>query len=188
MKLQTTSRLVAILFVVSSVPSLTISQSISSRTYRMGSVGNLEMAVLSHWQEVVKTLDKPNGVTLAYRLPSRTDFYMNVTAVWIGPEGRASRKAGWVRRAVEESARSVAGYSKTLPKLTPIFSPGGNGYYFQSPGYDRLPIGEFHYITEGIVDFGEVTFVFTIYSNTQDLSEIADALRVIESARFAAKT
>jgi hypothetical protein len=156
-----------------------------TRTYRMGPVGNLEMTVPSNLQEVSKTLEKPEGVTLAYRLASRTDFYMKVTAIWISPEGRKFKQAGWVRRAVEKSARGIVGYSKT-PTLTQIFSPGGSGYYFQSPGYDRLPIGEFHYITEGIVDFGAVTFVFTIYSNTKELPEIADSLRVVESARFVA--
>lgn len=185
MKLHTNC-LLTILILVSCVPSLAISQSISTRTYRMGSVGNLEMIVPTNWQEVSKTLDKPQGVTLAYRLPSRTDFYMKVTAVWIGPEGRKSREKGWVKRAVEKTARGIVGPSDTLPTLTQIFSPGGNGYYFQAPGYDRFPIGEFHYITEGILDFGEVTFVFSTYSNTKDLSEIEDSLRVIESARFVA--
>ena len=111
---------------------------------------------------------------------------MKVTAVWIPPEGRASREAGWVKRAVEKTARGLVGASKPLPTLSQITSSGGSGYYFQSPGYDRLPIGEFTYITEGILDFGEVTFVFTTYSNTKDLPELADALRVVESARFVA--
>ncbi|MGI8469635.1 MAG: hypothetical protein ACR2N3_14410 [Pyrinomonadaceae bacterium] len=152
----------------------------------MGSVGNLEMTVPSNWQERSKTLDKPQGVTLAYRLPYRTDFYMKVTAIWIPPESRASRESEWMRHAVEKSARYIVGSSGNLPALTQISSPGGNGYYFQSPGYDRFPIGEFHYITEGVLDLGEVTFVFTTYSNTKDLPEITNSLRVVESARFAA--
>jgi hypothetical protein len=73
---------------------------------------------------------------------------------------------------------------KPLPALTQISSSGGSGYYFQSPGYDRFPMGEFTYITEGILDLGEVTFVFSTYSNTKDLPELPDALRVVESARF----
>ena len=89
---------------------------------------------------------------------------MKVTAVWIGPEGRASREPGWVRRTLEKSARGIVGFSKPLPTLTQIFSPGASGYYFQSPGYERFPIGEFHFITGGILDFGETTFVFTTYS------------------------
>jgi hypothetical protein len=188
MNLHVTNRLlIGFLLVTHAVSLPAISQSTTApRAYRMGTVGNLEMTVPSNWQEVSKTLEEPQGVTLAYRLASRTDFYMKVTAVWISPEGRKSKQAGWVRRAVEESARGIAGYSKTLPTLTQIFSPGGSGYYFQSPGYDRLPIGEFHYITEGIVDYGAVTFVFTTYSNTKELSEIADSLRVVESARFVA--
>ena len=70
--------------------------------------------------------------------------------------------------------------------LTQISSTGGNGFYFQTPGHDRFPIGEFHYIIAGVLDLGGVTFVFTAYTNTKDLPEIADALRVVESARFVA--
>jgi hypothetical protein len=144
------------------------------------------MTVPSTWQDNSKTMDKPQAVTLAYRLPSRTDFYMKVTAVWLTPEARTSREAGWVKRAVEKAARGLVGGQKPFPALTQISSPGGSGYYFQSPGYDRFPIGEFTYITEGILDLGEVTFVFSTYSNTKDLPELADALRVVESARFVA--
>jgi hypothetical protein len=178
--------LTATLFVVCIV-SLAVAQSATApRSYRMGTVGNLEMSVPPSWHDNSKTLDKPQGVTLAYRLPSRTDFYMKVTAIWIPPEQRSSVEADWVHRAVERSARDIAGSSEPLPALTQISSTGGNGYYFQTPGYDRFPIGEFHYIIGGVLDLGGVTFVFTTYTNTKDLPEIADALRVVESARFVA--
>lgn len=114
---------------------------------------------------------------------------MKVTAVWLPPEARASREAGWVKRAVEENARALVGDQNPLPTVTQISSPGGSGYYYQSPGYNRLPIGEFTYITDGVLDMEEITFIFTTYSNTKDLPELADALRVVESTRFvAAKT
>ena len=185
MKSCVTARLLIGLFFVSQTIPVAVSQSATaSRSYRMGTVGNLEMTVPASWQDNSKTLDKPQGVTLAYRLPSRTDFYMKVTAVWLPPESRGSREAGWVKRAVEKTARGLVGSSKPLPTLSQITSSGGSGYYFQSPGYDRFPIGEFTYITEGILDFGEVTFVFSTYSNTKDFPELADALRVVESARF----
>ena len=188
MKIHMMSRLLMICLLVSpSAPSAAVSQSTTaSRTYRMGTVGHLEMTVPSEWQEVSKTLEGPQGVTLAYRLPPRTDFYMKVTAVWIPPEGRKSRGPDWVRRALEKAARGIVGPSKTLPTLTPISSPGGSGYYFQSSVYNRLPVGEFTYATAGVLELGEVTFVFTTYSNTKDLPEIRDSLRVVESAHFVA--
>ena len=59
-----------------------------------------------------------------------------------------------------------------------------NGYYFRLPHKDKLPIGEFTYVTEGIVDLGKITMVFTTFSKGKDLPAVADSLRVIESARF----
>src|SRR6184192_2586983 len=78
--------LTALLFVSHAFPPAVAQSVTASRSYRMGTVGNLEMTVPSSWRDNSKTLDKPQGVTLAYRLPSRTDFYMKVTAVWIPRE------------------------------------------------------------------------------------------------------
>src|SRR6266699_3484966 len=97
--------LTAVLLVSHAVPLAPFQSVTASRSYRMGTGGNLEMTVPSSWQDNSKTLDKPQGVTLAYRLPSRTDFYMKVTAVWIPPEKRSSVEPAWVRHAVERSAR-----------------------------------------------------------------------------------
>ncbi len=113
-----TARLLTALLFVSHAFSPAVAQSVTaSRSYRMGTVGNLEMTVPSSWRDNSKTLDKPQGVTLAYRLPSRTDFYMKVTAVWIPPEKRSSVEPAWVRHAVERSARDIVGSSKPLPPL-----------------------------------------------------------------------
>src|SRR4051812_1097405 len=121
-----TARLLTVVLFISYAVSLAAAQSATaSRSYRMGTVGNLEMTVPSSWRDNSKTLDQPQGVTLAYRLPSRTDFYMKVTAVWIPPEGRTSREAGWVKRAVEKTARGLVGSSKPLPTVTQISSLGG---------------------------------------------------------------
>lgn len=103
-------RLLTALAFISCAVSLTSAQSATaSRSYRMGTVGSLEMSVPSTWQDNFKTLDKPQGVTLAYRLPSRTDFYMKVTAVWIPAEKRSPVEPDWLRHAVERSARDIAG-------------------------------------------------------------------------------
>lgn len=181
------ARLLTTVVFISCVVSLTSAQSATaSRSYRMGTVGSLEMSVPSSWQHNFKTLDKPQGVTLAYRLPSRTDFYMKVTAIWIPPEKRSPVEPDWLRHAVERSARDIAGSSKPLPALKQVSATGGNGYYFQTPGYDRFAIGEFHYIIGGVLDLGGVTFVFTTYTNSKDLPEITDSLGIVESARFVA--
>ena len=76
MKPCVTARLLIGLFFISQAVPFAVSQSATaSRSYRMGTVGNLEMTVPTSWQDNSKTLDQPQGVTLAYRLPSRTDFY-----------------------------------------------------------------------------------------------------------------
>jgi len=155
------------------------------RTYRVGSVGSLELTVPSTWLEVSKTLEKPHAVTLAYHLPSTKDFYMKVTTAWEPQEERSSRDTGWLRRAVETTGRKLLSQSsQTDISLFEIHGPNARGYYFQLPHYDELPIGRFTYVTEGAIDLGKITLVFTTFSTSKDLPAVAESLRVIESARF----
>jgi hypothetical protein len=142
------------------------------------------MTVPSSWQEASRTLEKPPAVTLAYHLPSSKDFYMKVTTAWEPQEERSSREAGWLRRVVGKSGRSLLSGSKSDLTLIEIHGPNANGYYFQLPHKDELPIGKFTYVTEGAIDLGKITLVFTTFSTSKDLPAVAESLRVIESARF----
>ena len=185
MKRYITSSLLLIALLASQAVSFSKLQSTNAlRTYHVGSVGNLEMTVPSSWQEASRTLDKPPAVTLAYHLPSSKDFYMKVTTAWEPQEERSSREAGWLRRVVEKSGRSLLSGSKSDLTLIEIHGSNANGYYFQLPHKDELPIGKFTYVTEGAIDLGKITLVFTTFSTSKDLPAVAESLRVIESARF----
>ena len=176
-----------LVFALSAMQSMSLSRPQSHdslRRYRVGGVGSLELTVPSDWQEVSKTLEQPAAVTLAYRLPSAKEFYMKVTTAWEPQTERSSRKVGWLRGVVEKSGHALLSGSVTEFTLTEIHGPTANGYYFQIPHKDELPIGKFTYVTEGAVDLGKVTLVFTTFSTSKDLAAVADSLRVIESARF----
>jgi hypothetical protein len=143
------------------------------------------MSVPAYWQEAYKTIEVPPAVTLAYRLPSKKDFYMKVTTAWELQQERSSRDPGWLRLAVEKSGRALLGQAEQGDlKLVEINGPNAKGYYFQLPHRERFPIGEFSYITEGVVDLGKITVVFSTYSTVQDSAAVSDSLRVIEGARF----
>jgi hypothetical protein len=156
-----------------------------SRWYKVGAVGELEMSVPVYWQEVYKNIDSVPAVTLAYHLPSKKEFYMKVTTAWEPQQERSSRDPDWLRRAVEKTGRALLNPSAQNDlRLVEIRGPKAKGYYFQLPHRERFPIGEFSYITEGVVDLGKITVVFSTYSTTQDSAAVSDSLRVIESARF----
>lgn len=186
MKLYLTTLMLLVALLASQVVSFSKVQSTNNlRSYRVGSVGSLEMTVPSRWLQVSKTIERPSAVTLAYNLPSTRDFYMKVTTAWEPQEERSSREAGWLRRAVETSGRRIlSGSSKSDLTLIEIHGPNAKGYYFQLPDNNELPIGRFTYVTEGAIDLGKITLVFTTFSTSKDLPAVADSLRVIESARF----
>jgi hypothetical protein len=153
---------------------------VATRSYKISTLGSIEMAVPTHWQENVRLLDVPPAFTLAYRLPSTKDFYMKVTSAWEPQQERASRDPGWLRRAVERAGKAI---DKDL-KLIEVNGAIAKGYYFQVPHKEKFPIGEFKFLLEGTVDLGTITVVFSAYSNQKDASEFGEALSVIESARF----
>jgi hypothetical protein len=143
------------------------------------------MSVPVDWQENSRMLEVPPAVTLAYRLPSKKDFYMKITSAWEPQQERSSREPGWLRRAVEKAGQRLLGQSgERNLKLNEIHGPHAQGYYFQLAHKEKLPIGEFKYVLEGVIDLGKITVVFTVFSTVKDLPEISESLRVIESARF----
>lgn len=177
--------LLAIASLQGASPSIRAQSTDRQRRYKVGAVGELEMSVPADWQEVSKTLETPHAVTLAYHLPSRKDFYMKVTTAWEPQQERSSRDPGWLRQAVEKSGRALLDKSvQSELKLVEIRGPNVRGYYYQLPYRQKFPIGEFSYVTEGAVDLGKITAVFSTYSTTKDSAAIGDSLRVIASARF----
>ncbi len=92
------------------------------------------------------------------------DFELLVTPIW--PMGNAKMPTAadtraLVQRAADE-ARSQA-VEHDLP-LSEVTAPGKTGYYFSAT--DRAPKpGEFKYMTQGTVAFGELRVTFTLLSN-----------------------
>jgi len=157
------------------------SDTVATRSYKVSTVGSVEISVPVHWLENVRPLEVPPAFTLAYRLPSTKDFYMKVSSAWEPQQERVSRDPGWLRRAVEKAGGAL---DKKNLKLMEVKSPSAKGYYFQLEHKEKLPIGEFKFLLEGIVDLGTITVVFSAYSNTKEAPEFVEALKVIESARF----
>jgi hypothetical protein len=154
---------------------------VASRSYKVSTVGSVEMSVPVHWQENVRLLEVPPGFTLAYRLAFTKDFYMKVTSAWEPQQERSSRDPGWLRIAVEKAGVAL---DEDRLRLNEISSPSAKGYYFQLAHKEKFPIGEFKYLLEGTVDLGTITVVFSAYSNKKDAPEFIEALKVIQSARF----
>ena len=154
---------------------------IATRSYKVSTMGSVEMSVPVHWQENVRLLEEPPAFTLAYRLPASKDFYMKVTSAWESQQERASRDSGWLRRAVEKAGWAL---DKKNFKLIEVSGPSAKGYYFQLAHEEKFPIGEFKFVLSGIVDLGTITVAFSAYSNEKDAPQFIEALKVIENARF----
>ncbi|OLE53674.1 MAG: hypothetical protein AUG51_12500 [Acidobacteria bacterium 13_1_20CM_3_53_8] len=167
------------------IPSAKAQSANELRRYNVGTVGYLELSVPTDWQQSYKTLEAPPAVMIAYRLPSKKIFYMKVTVAWEPQQERSSRDPNWLRQAVERAGRALLNPSSQNDlRLIEIHGSNARGYYFQLPHKETLPIGEFKYVTEGVVDLGKITLVFSTYSTSRDVPSVSDSLRVVESARF----
>ena len=110
---------------------------------------------------------------------------MKVTTAWEPQQQRSSRDPAWLRAAVERAGQKLLSRaSESKLELIEINSANARGYYFRLTSKGNVPEGEFRYLTEGIVDLGKITLVFTTFSAKKDLPQLAESLRLVESARF----
>jgi hypothetical protein len=124
------------------------STKVATRSYKVSTVGRVEMSVPVKWQENVRLLEVPPAFTLAYRLPSTKDFYMKVTSAWEPQQERASRDPGWLRRGIERlTAQNYYTHDigSVLNRLAQRLSENGVFFSHSHDGAWKPPARRRHY-------------------------------------------
>jgi hypothetical protein len=172
-----------ILFVVLLVGSAAnAASSASSQSFKLPGHGELQLRVPGSWAAEVS---QPSGnlpPTIVLKAKSGQPFHILVTPVWaMGGSGSLPGLAE-VKQEVGSAAKEAAPQSVegTLP-LQELSGVSNHGYYFKAT--DRAPkVGEFKYLTQGIVCLGEINLAFTILTNDGQDSVIKAALDAMRDA------
>jgi hypothetical protein len=109
----------------------------------------------------------PSASPQSFKLPGHGELQLRVPASW----------AATVSQPSENLPPTIEG---TLPPQE-LSGAANHGYYFKAT--DRAPkVGEFKYLTQGIVCLGEINLAFTVLTNDGQDSVIKAALDAMREA------
>ena len=156
--------------------------SASPQNFRLPGHGELQLRVPASWAAAVSQPSENLPPTIVLKTKSGQPFQILVTPVWpmegSGPlPGLAEVKQEVGSAAKEAGPQSVEG---TL-SLQELSGASNHGFYFSAT--DRAPkVGEFKYLTQGIVCLGQINLAFTILTNDGQDSVIKAALDAMREA------
>lgn len=156
--------------------------STSPQSFKLPGHGELQLRVPDSWAAVVSQPSENLPPTIVLKAKSGQPFQILVTPVW--PMGGSGRLPGLaeVKQEVGAAAKEAAPQSVegTLP-LHELSGAANHGYYFKAT--DRAPkVGEFKYLTQGIICLGDINVAFTILTNDGQDSVIKAALDAMREA------
>jgi hypothetical protein len=155
------------------------------RTYKLPKLGTIELTVPKEWIESVKIPDGPFPIKITFMSPSEPYFLFSV----IPPSLDENEKIK-IDVTGDEIKKALHNYADTMKYqviesyvwLLELKGPFIHGYYFRVTS--REPIeAKFRYLTQGIVQVGELPISFNIFSNNGQSKLENAALSVIQSAK-----
>jgi len=154
----------------------------SPQSFKLPGHGELQLRVPDSWAATVSQPSENLPPTIVLKAKSGQPFQILITPVWamggsLPLPGLAEVKQEVGFAANEAAPQSVEG---TLP-LQELSGASNHGYYFKAK--DRAPkVGEFKYLTQGIVRLGEINLAFTILTNDGQDSVVKAALDAMREA------
>ena len=172
---------VRICFIVALLlPALSGAEETSLRTFQLPEHGSLQLSAPRSWKD--KLRQPPQGMppTIAFTSQQGNEFQVFITPLWnrMGAFPDKDEMLDMVLDAAEEAKQQAV--ERNLP-ISEMRGDSGIGYYFSAT--DRAPKpGEFKYLTQGILQIGELVTSFTILSNDGGATIASDALRMLKGA------
>jgi len=156
--------------------------SASPQSFKLPGHGELRLRVPDSWAAVVSQPSENLPPTIVLKAKSGQPFQIMVTPVWAVAGSGSLPGLAEVKQEVGTAAKEAAPHSVegTLP-LQELSGASNHGYFFKAT--DRAPkVGEFKYLTQGIVCLGEINLAFTILTNDGQDSVIKAALDALREA------
>jgi hypothetical protein len=149
--------------------------------FKLPGHGELQLRVPASWVATVSQPSENLPPTIVLKAKSGQPFEILVTTVWaVG--GGALPGLAEVKQEVGAAAKEAGPQSVEGTLSLQEFSGASNhGYYFKAT--DRAPkVGEFKYLTQGIVCLGQINLAFTILTNDGQDSVVKAALDALREA------
>lgn len=154
----------------------------------LGEPGALVMKVPEGWKMEASEVSADVPPTLTFKPEVGDEFVLRITPIW--PELSADPDFGSrnsVYRAIEATAKEIAAEAVELELEIREFGSDRTGFYFWATdnrltGMERIPPGEYLYLTQGAVMVGDMLCNFTILTNERPSGVIDAALMMLRDA------
>ena len=140
------------------------------------------MKVPSGWTDELR---QPQGAvppTIAFRPRDGKGFDVLVTPIWRERADLPVATKDAIKQGVQKAADEVK--KQAVEKMIPVVEfagASGPGFYFSAT--DKAPNpGEYKYLTQGLLNVGELTVTFSILTNDGQEQVTQDALNMLKSA------
>ena len=152
------------------------------RRYELPNLDTLELRLPSGWMDKV---DQPPGggpPTIEFGPAEGAPFQVLVTPEWTDPTAPEIRELPTLRDSIRDAAERVKPQSvESFIEVRQLNGVNGIGYYFAAT--DRNPqADEFKYMSQGVLQVGDLTVWFTILTNDGQDTVAVEALSILQTA------
>lgn len=152
------------------------------RRYELPNLDTLELRLPAGW---VDNVDQPAGggpPTIELGLTEGAPFQVFVTPEWTDPTSSEIRELPALRDAIRDAAERIKAQAvESFPEVRQLNGVNGVGYYFSAT--DRNPrADEFKYMSQGVLQVGDLTVWFTVLTNDGQDTVAVEALTILQTA------
>jgi hypothetical protein len=163
------------------VASYSAAEETTTRTYQLPGHGAIQLKVPTSWQAQLRQPAEGFPPTIVFTPATGTSFRILLTPMFAVRAGMVMPTPLDVKRNVAMAAEDAK--SKAVEKNISINKLQGAaviGYYFSAT--DRAPKpGEYKYLTQGMLQVGELAPMFTILTNDGGEKIVKDSLTMLRS-------
>ncbi|HEX9707286.1 MAG TPA: hypothetical protein VGA24_06565 [Steroidobacteraceae bacterium] len=150
--------------------------------YELPNLDTLELGLPAGW---VDHVDQPAGggpPTIELGPAEGAAFQVFVTPEWMDPSASEIRETPALRDAIRDAAERIKPQVvESFLEVRQLNGVNGIGYYFAAT--DRDPrADEFKYMSQGLLQVGDLTLWFTILTNDGQDTVAVEALTILQTA------
>jgi hypothetical protein len=153
-----------------------------ARRYELPNLDTLELSLPTGW---IDNVDQPPGggaPTIELGPAEGAPFQVFVTPEWMDPNAGDIRETTALRDAIRDASERIGPQVvESFLEVRQLDGVNGIGYYFSATDRDARA-DEFKYMTQGVLQVGELTLWFTILSNDGQDTVAVEALMILQTA------
>lgn len=163
-------------------PLLVLAGGTDTRQYPLLSHGKLLLQVPAGWQQQVKQPPNQLPPTINFTPKMGDAFTVVLTPIWALKKDKALPTWQQIKQRIKNLILRIK--PKAVEKSIPVKELKGKegmGYYYFATNKAHKP-REFKYITQGMIEIGDLLTTFTILSNEGGENDVTKALNMIKNA------